>query len=142
MRPSRVRGDVGTVTAFVASFTIALLAIAGLVIDGGFVLAARRAAFDEAEAAARAGAQAIDVDSLRRGGPVVVLPDEARQRALDYLARTGHNGTVEVSGDLVTVHVRFEKPMVLLGLVGVGPATIEATGSAIGVQAVTNEEAP
>src|SRR3954468_13031547 len=103
---------------------IALLAIAGLVVDGGYVLAARRAAFDEAEEAARAGAQAIDVDSLRRGGAVVVVPDEARQRALAYLARSGHAGSVEVSGDRVTVHVRFEQPMVLLGLVGVGPATI------------------
>jgi hypothetical protein len=140
--PQRARGDAGTVTAFVASFTIALLAIAGLVVDGGYVLAARRAAFDEAEAAARAGAQAIDIDSLRRGGPVVLLPDEARQRALDYLSRTGHTGTVDVSGDLVTVHVRFEKPMVLLGIVGVGPATIDATGTARGVRAVTDQEAP
>ena len=138
----RGRGDAGTVTAFVASFTIALLAIAGRVVDGGYVLAARRAGFDEAEAAARAGAQAVDVDSLRRGGPVTVLPDEARQRALDYLARTGHQGTVDVEGDLVTVHVRFEQPMVLLGLVGVPPATIDATGTARGVQAVTDEEAP
>src|SRR3954469_7765455 len=133
-----MRSDAGTVTAFVASFTIALLAIAGLVVDGGYVLAARRSAFDEAEGAARAGAQAIDVDSLRRGGPVLVLPDEARQRALDYLGRTGHEGYVEVSGSRVTVHVRFEQRMVVLGLVGVGPATIEATGTADGVRAVTD----
>ena len=142
MTLARGRGDQGTVTAFVASFTIALLAIAGLVVDGGYVLAARRSAFDEAEAAARSGAQAIDIDSLRRGEPVALVPDEAKQRALAYLAARGHDGTVDVEGDVVTVHVHFEQPMVLLGLVGVGPATINATGTARGVQGVTNEESP
>jgi len=39
------RGQGGTVTAFVVCFTIALLVVAGLVIDGGFTLAARRRAY-------------------------------------------------------------------------------------------------
>ena len=42
-----------TVTAFVASFTIALIAVGGLVVDGGYILAARQRAYDEADAAAR-----------------------------------------------------------------------------------------
>ena len=123
-------------TAFVAVFAVALIAVAGLVVDGGYMLAGRRAAFDEAEAAARAGAQAIDEDSLRRGGPVVVQPDEARQRVADYLARTGHEGTVEVNGDSVTVHVRVIQQPTILGLFGVGPVTLEASGTAHGVRAV------
>ena len=123
-------------TAFVAVFAVALIAVAGLVVDGGYMLAGRRAAFDEAEAAARAGAQAIDEDSLRRGGSVVVQPDEARQRVADYLAGTGHEGTVEVNGDSVTVHVRVIQQPIILGLFGVGPVTLEASGTAHGVRAV------
>jgi hypothetical protein len=133
---ARCRGEAGTVTAFVAVFAVALIAVAGLVVDGGYMLAGRRAAFDEAEAAARAGAQAVDEDALRQGGAVVVQPDEARQRVADYLARTGHEGTVEVSGDSVTVHIRVTQQLTILGLFGVGPATLEASGTAHGVRAV------
>ncbi len=75
----RVVGERGTVTAFVACFVTALLAVSGLVIDGGLVLAARRTAFDEAGAAARAGAQAVDVARLRQGSPAVLDAAEARR---------------------------------------------------------------
>jgi hypothetical protein len=136
----RCRGDAGTVTAFVVVFTVALLAIAGLVVDGGYMLAGRRAAFDEAEAAARAGAQAVDEDTLRQGGAVVVEPQAARQRVEDYLSRTGHEGVVEVNGDAVTVRVTVRQRLAILGLFGVGPATIEASGTAHGVRAVQDGE--
>jgi Flp pilus assembly protein TadG len=131
-----VTDERGTVTAFVAVFTVALLAVAGLVVDGGFVLAARRQAFDEAEAAARAGAQAVDIDSLRAGGPVRFDPDAARAKALDYLAATGHRGLVDVVGDTVRVHVAFERDMTMLGLLGLGPVTIDGDGEARGVRGV------
>jgi hypothetical protein len=132
----RCRGETGTITAFVAVFAVALLAVAGLVVDGGYMLAGRRAAFDEAEAAARAGAQAVDEDSLRQGGTVVLQPDAARQRVAEYLSHTGHEGTVEVNGDAVTVQVTFKQRMTILGMFGVGPATIEASGTAHGVRSV------
>ncbi len=132
----RATGESGTVTAFVACFVTALLAVAGLVIDGGLVLAARRAAFDEAGAAARAGAQAIDVARLRQGSPAVLDAAEARRLALDHLAITGHRGTVEVSGDVVRVNVRVERELTILGLAGIGPMTVVADGAARAVQGV------
>lgn len=132
----RGRSEAGTVTAFVAAFSVALLAVAGLVVDGGYMLAARRAAFDEAEAAARAGAQAVDEDALRNGGEVSVEPEGARLRVTEYLTGTGHDGSVEVTGDSVTVHVRFTQRLTILGLLGLGPVTIEGSGSAHGVRAV------
>lgn len=134
------RGESGTVTAFVASFTIALVAVAGLVVDGGYLLAGRRAALDEAEAAARAGAQAVDGNVLRTGGPLTLRSDEARQRVADYLKRSGHEGAVEVSGDTVTVHVRVPQRLAILGLFGVGPMMVEGSGTARGVQAVGEVE--
>jgi hypothetical protein len=130
------RGDSGTVTAFVASFTVALLAVAGLVADGGFILAARRAAFNEADSAARAGAQAIDETTLRSTGEVRLDPTDARRRAAELLQSTGHEVGVDVSGGTVIVTVRFEKQLTLLGILGLGPVEIEATGSARAVRGV------
>jgi len=43
--------------------------VAGLVIDGGLGLAAEVRATDEAQSAARAGAQAIDLAAYRQAGP-------------------------------------------------------------------------
>jgi hypothetical protein len=131
-----VRNDRGTVTAFVASFTVAMLAVAGLVADGGFMLAARRAAFNEADAAARAGAQAIDESVLRSSGEVRVDPVAARHRVEDLLESTGHDVAVDVAGGEVIVTVRFDKQLALLGIVGLGPVEIEATGSARAVRGV------
>lgn len=135
------RSDCGTVTAFVVSFAIALLAVGGLVLDGGYLLAARERAYDEADAAARAGAQAIDVDALRSGGPATLSLTDVEQRVDDYLRASGHEGAVEVHGDEVTVTITQERSMVLLGAFGVGPVTIEATGTASAVQAVEDEDA-
>lgn len=135
----RASDERGTVTAFVACFAVALLAVAGLVIDGGLVLAARRAAFDEAGAAARAGAQAIDVAGVRSGQPAALDPSEARRLALDHLARTGHHGTVEVDGDVVRVSVRVEREMTILGLLGLGPMSVEADGSARAIEGVLED---
>lgn len=128
--------DRGSVTVFVVVFTVALLMVAGLVVDGGYTLAAHRRAFNEAEAAARAGAQAIDMDVLRSTGTVQLDPDAARGRAEAYLATTGDDGTVEVDGDVVRVHVRFEQPMLILSVVGVGPLRIEGDGTARAVRGV------
>jgi Putative Flp pilus-assembly TadE/G-like len=132
----------GSVTAFVVVFTVALIAVAGLVADGGRIITAHREAFNEAEAAARAGAQDVDISALRAGTGVVLDPDAARQRALDYLASTGHYGTVEVDGDVVRVYVRITEDMTILGAFGIGPKTVEGEGEARAVRGVTSGEEP
>ena len=124
----------GAVTAFVVTFTVALLGVAGLVADGGFVLAAYRQAADEAEAAARAGTQALDESALRGGGTVALDPDAAQARALDYLAATGHRGRVDVTSDTVRVEVSFERDLTLLRMFGLGPVTVSGEGEAHGVR--------
>lgn len=133
------RDERGAVTAFVVVFTTTLLLVAGLVIDGGYVLAARRAAINEAEAAARAGAQAVRTDVLRADGPVTIDPTEARRRVLDYLTVSGHAATVDVSGDTVHVEVSFSKPLAILGLAGLGQVTVRGTGEAQGVRGLVQE---
>lgn len=135
-RPADASDQGGTVTAFVACFTIALLVVAGLVIDGGFTLAARRRAFNEANAAARAGAQAIDEADLRSTGHVRLRSGRARSFALDHLTAAGLNGAADVEGDTVTVRVTTTQDLTILGMVGLGPFTIRAEGSARAVQGV------
>ena len=135
-----IRDERGAVTAFVVVFTTTLLLVAGLVIDGGYVLAARRAAINEAEAAARAGAQAVRTDVLRADGPVTIDPTEARGRVLSYLASSGHTATVDVSSDTVHVEVSFSKPLAILGLAGLGQITVRGDGEARGVRGLVQEE--
>ena len=119
------------VTAFVVIFTLALLLLAGLVIDGGLTLAARVKAIDEAQAAARAGAQAINLPLFRATGQVTLQPDQAVQAARSYLAATGNPGTVTVNGDQVTVSVTISQPMQILGLAGIGHLSVTGHGSAV-----------
>jgi hypothetical protein len=128
--PRRCRGEDGTVTAFVVSFTLALILLAGLVVDGGLTLAARVQAIDEAQAAARAGAQAIDLAAYRADGPLTLQPDQARQAARDYLATTGHDGTVDVHDNEVDVTVHITQPMQILGIAGISTLTVTGHGSA------------
>ena len=130
----------GSVTAFVTVFTVALLGVAGLVFDGGLLLAAHRRAFDEAEAAARAGAQALDVDALRAGAAVQLDPWEAERRAGDYLASIDREGTVEVSGDTIRVRIAFRQDLTILGAFGLRARTVEGEGVARAVRGVTEEE--
>lgn len=136
MRASDERGQV---TAFLAVFVVALLAVAGLVIDGGYTLAAKRRAMNEAEGAARAAAQAVTPASLRQGDPVLD-PARATLAAEDFLAKTGHTGTIEVDRQRVAVTVSFEQPMLILGLGGLGRVTVTGHGDARPVRGLTEEE--
>ena len=142
----RGRGEEGTVTAFVVIFTFALLLLAGLVIDGGLTLSARVQAIDEAQAAARAGAQQINLALFRSTGQVTLEPDQAVQAAKSYLAATGHAGTVTVNGDQVQVAVNITQPMQILGLAGIGHLSVTGHGSALAEEGVNapnpNQAAP
>ena len=133
------RDESGQVSAFLVVFVSALILMAGLVVDGGVILAANRKAGAEAEAAARAGASVLDTDRYRSGGPLVLDPAGATRAAQDYLAEAGRAGTVRVSGpDTVEVEVTFSQPLVILGVIGLGPVTVTGEGKArsrVGVNA-------
>lgn len=124
----------GMVTAFVVIFTVALLAMAGLVLDGGLALSAKVQAIDDAQAAARAGAQAINIPLYRSTGQITLDPAHATADAEHYLAQSGHTGTVTVDGDQVTVTVTISQPTQILSLVGIDHIPVSATGSATAEQ--------
>jgi Flp pilus assembly protein TadG len=138
VKPRRLRarrgGEDGTVTAFVVVFTAALILMAGLVLDGGLTLAAKVQAINDAQAAARAGAQAIDLSTFRTTGQITLDPAEATTDADNYLAAAGHTGTVAVDGDQVTVTVSITQPMQILSIVGIRHLTVTGTGTATAEQ--------
>lgn len=124
------RADEGRVSGFVVVLTIGVLALAGLTLDGGSALAAKVKATGEAEAAARAGAQAIDLAAYRTTGTLHLVPEQAVADAHAYLATVGASGIVTVAGDTVTVTITAGHATQLLGLVGISGLTVHGSGSA------------
>lgn len=127
----RLREDQsGRVTAFVVIIVTAVLLFAGLVLDGGLALAAKVRALGEAQEAARAGAQEIDLTAYRANGALRLEPQQASAAARNYLAAAGHTGTVSVAGNTVNVTVTVSQSTQLLPLIGIGSITVTATGQA------------
>lgn len=130
------RNESGQVTAFVVTMMSALLLLAGLVFDGGNMLVAKRRAINEAEAAARAGAQALDTSAYRSSGVVSINPAKAKQAAEAYIAATGAEGTAEVTGSEVRVHLSRVHSMSILGIAGLHQVTVSGDGVANAVRGV------
>lgn len=128
----RRRDERGATTALIVLFTLALLSVAGLVIDGGFALGAQRKAMNTAEQAARAGADALDQGSLRDGS-VQVDPGRAVSAAQAYLHGVGVDGSVGVNGGEVTVTVTAHQDTTILAAVGVGVIPVTATATALSI---------
>jgi hypothetical protein len=82
--------------------------------DGGQVIHAHNAARNDAEQAARAGAQQIDITHLRQTSEPRLDAAEAEAAALDYLAQVGATGTASVDGPDITVTVTRTQPLYIL----------------------------
>jgi Flp pilus assembly protein TadG len=136
VRPHCFISDRGSVSAFVALLLVALVALAGLVVDGGAAMSAHQAAVDEAEQAARAGAGALSTDALRSGW-LVIDQDAAIRSAEAFTSAAGHPGTAAVSAGAVTVTIHYRVPTSVLGIVGITSLPVSATASAVDVQGVT-----
>jgi Flp pilus assembly protein TadG len=122
--------DRGTVSAFVTTLVLALILLTGLVLDGGLALAAKIRADGQAEAAARAGAQALDLSAYRTDGTIRLIPDQAISNARAHLAAQGATGAITVTDDTVTVTVTATQPTQLLGLIGIANLSVHGQGSA------------
>ena len=125
-----VRDERGAISTFLAVIALAMLMAAGLAIDGGRKVNALLEASHLADNAARAGAQAVDLDTLRTTGDLRLLPDQATARVDQYLASIGRTGNVTVVGDTVTVTVSLTVDPVLLPM---GPITVTATETAAAI---------
>jgi hypothetical protein len=118
--------DRGSISAFVVVVTTALIAAAGLVVDGSRLVAAKVTCIDHADNAARAGAQQVAV----RNGVRQADPARAVDAALAYLHERGLSGDSAVVDGRVVVTVAMRVDMTLLGLVDMGSKTVSATRAA------------
>lgn len=126
------RDEHGSVTPFVVVVVVALLAVAGLVIDGGYALGEKRKAMNVAEQAARVGSDTLNEGALR-DGMVRVDPGRAVAEAEHYLRSVGAWGAVEVDGDEVRVTVTGRSETAILSAVGIRSLRVEATATAISI---------
>ncbi|RKN11575.1 pilus assembly protein TadG-related protein [Streptomyces radicis] len=129
--------DRGAVTAFVIGAFLGLWLFTGIVVDGGLALAGKTRAMDNAQEAARTGAQRLDLAALRANGTPRLDPDRAAAAARDYITSTGDTARVEVQGDSVTVHVTHRTPTQILQLAGLRHLTVTGRATAHAERATT-----
>ena len=129
-RAPRGTSERGQISAFLVAGVTGLLVMAGLVLDGGLALAAKVEAISQAQEAARAGAQQLDLTAYRNDGTLTLDPAAATTAAQRYLNAAGATGTVTVAGNTITVSVTAVQQTQLLGLAGIDAFTVEGTGSA------------
>ncbi|SNS15529.1 TadE/TadG family type IV pilus assembly protein [Actinomadura mexicana] len=126
--------DRGTIAMYTVLFTPVVILLAGLLVDGGLAIHARQRAADMAEQAARAGANQIDTDALRRTGEPVLDPGRARAAACDLLASYSDQVTgsqCDASEQEVAVSVRISVRPQLLGIIpGFGEFQLTSSATA------------
>lgn len=123
----------GQAMVLVAIFLLGLVAVAGLVTDGGMVLVQRRDLQNVADAAAAAGAMQLDESAYRAsGGSDVSLDDGAAYAvAVGYLAaEVGMEYAVTASPTRVEVQVSRGASTAFLRVLGIDNVTISARASA------------
>jgi Flp pilus assembly protein TadG len=128
---SRRRSQRGSATVFMLGFAAVLMVGAGLVVDGGLALNKRSQLTDDAEQAARSGANAIDVNALRSSGVLTVDPDQATAVATDFLSQRGYtNISVVVNGNEVSASAEASVDTAILSLVGIDTFTVRGDATA------------
>jgi Flp pilus assembly protein TadG len=110
VRSRRGRGDPGNVSLLVVIMLPALLVAAGLVLDGGRQLQARREANGAAIAAARAAVQLTPAEAYARR----LDQGLAAGRAQSELGRQHASGSVSFDGQAVTVTVTASVDFLIL----------------------------
>ena len=120
-RPASEDGQILVLTVVVA---LALLAILGLVADGGLTLARHRELQGVADAAARAGAAQLDEASYRASnGRIATLdPTQAQAAAGRYLrtVRFGGQANIVASPTQVTIGLSEAVRPIIFSSVGIG----------------------
>ena len=138
------RRDDGAITILVLLLTPMLLALAGLVWDGGLAITARQRAADLAEQAARAGADQLDLDAARADGTNLIDTTRAGTAACHYLLIAAPAATcaATATAQQVTVRVTTTTTTALLGLIGLHSLTTHGQATARPVQGVLTGTSP
>ncbi|WP_298321721.1 pilus assembly protein TadG-related protein [Haloactinopolyspora sp.] len=140
----RTRSERGAISAMLVTLIVMLFVLAGLVVDGGFAINARQKIYDDAEQAARAAANQIDIETLRATGEIVILEGQARQKAQEYMSARGYPPSqVQVSVDdvagEVTVAARDTVNTTLLQLIFISDFDVEGQATSRPAVGITGE---
>jgi len=141
-RISAHTADRGSASVFVVGMIVVLFALAGLVADGGRALNARVEIMDNAEQAARSGANQIDDASLRGSGTARIDPVAARAKAIEFLSVRGYDParmTVTADANTVSVEVHETVPTSLLQLAFIDDFEVEGTATARAALGINDE---
>jgi hypothetical protein len=108
---------------------VAMVIIAGVVVDGDGKTQTLQQALTIAQGAARAGTNAATGNAVN-GDAFTLSSDAAITAAENYLHDTAATGTAQVTGDQVIVTVNLTYTPKILGDFGIGPIPVHATAAA------------
>jgi Flp pilus assembly protein TadG len=126
-----------------AALGVALIALAGIVIDGGVKLRAAENANAVAQEAARAGAGMVNQSTAYSTGTFVVDQAQAIAAARAYLATARVHGTITQSTvtaqgrEAIRVTVTVTEPTIVLSIIGISSMSSPGTATASLVTGVT-----
>jgi len=129
------RRESGTITIWILGLCLMLFLLGGISLDLWRAFSERRALAAAADAAALAGASALDEGAYRRAGTVQLVPADAERRAAASLARQLDRGAltgsqVRATDQIVVVEVTGDVDFSLLQLLSPGDSfgiTVRAT---------------
>jgi Flp pilus assembly protein TadG len=137
-------GDRGSITLMLLALFVALIALAGIVIDGGAKLNQAENANAIAQEAARAGAGMVNQANAYANGTFTVDPAQAVAAAQDYLASNdydaanGYTTTVATVGtESIRVTVTVTSRTHVLSIIGIDTMTSSGSATASLVTGVT-----
>ena len=120
----RQASEDGQILVLTVVVALALLAILGLVADGGLVLARHRELQSVADAAARAGAAQLDEASYRasNGRTATLNPTQAQAAAERYLRTVRFTGQVRITASPTQVTIGLSEAVrpIIFSSVGIG----------------------
>jgi Flp pilus assembly protein TadG len=126
----RLSSERGGVLIAGVLLSIALLMLLGAAVDIGHAFIVRRDLTAQADDAALAGSQALNIDALHQG-QLILDPQQAQSAAMQAITPSaGLRASAAASSGGVTVRLQEQVPTILLRLVGVTTLSIAAQATA------------
>jgi len=137
----RSASDTGSITLMLVVLFVALIAMAGIVIDGGAKLNQAENATAIAQEAARAGAGMVNQGQALSTGSFTVDQAQAIAAAQEYLSSAGYHGSVTpVGAESIQVTVTVTGPTRVLSIIGIDSMTSTGSATASLVTGVTGPQ--
>jgi len=126
----RLNSERGGVLIAGLLLSIALMMLLGAAVDIGHACIVRRDLTAQADNAALAGSQSLNIDALHQG-QLALDPQQAQNAALQAITpASGLQATAAANSGGVTVRLQEQVPTILLRLVGVTTLSIAAQATA------------